>query len=378
MIERRLKKMRKVLAIILTMVLVLGGTALPVLAGDADVSTSATIDGGGSPPFICAKWETPDWDETTQGVQVMPNPGTSKDMKFYVVAGDPNGIDDIAAIDVTVRYDDGTEKFQLRAIKGSWTQIPWGGLVDLDGDCSGETDVETAMTQLDAAGSIAYGAGMDLGKVLYDLRYEKQILIELAGTMDFHQPSMHYTVEVVATDEGGDTGDPVTNTFFLESIVALFIDFDTAGINWQTVNVNTWNYLLGDEDLTTSARPTVRNIGNDPGMLMVEADPMIGVTAGKEIDDFDVEMEEKDEQGNVTKSGRIEFDSTEQAIVTVQGSSLEPIKLEPCRPTQIDFSLHPPFGSLQDTYTGKIYLTILHYQNPLDPGEWPTNPKPKP
>jgi hypothetical protein len=306
----------------------------------------------------------------------MPNPGAPKVMKFYVVAGDPNGVDDIAAIDVTVRYPDGTEKFQLRAIRPNWTMIPWGGLVDMDGDCTGETSIPDAMAQLDAEGRISYGAGMNLSAVLYDLQYGKQLLFELVGEMDFHQPSCNYTVEAVGTDLGGTTGVPVTNTFFYESIVALFVDFTS--VNWQTVNVDTWNYVLGDEDLSTPARPTVRNIGNDPAMLMVEADPMIGATAGKEIDDFDVEMEEKDEAGVVTKQGRIEFDSTQQAIVAEVGYPEVPIQLFPCRPTQIDFSLHPPLGSLQDTYSGQIYLTILHLESPLPVAEWPTNPRPKP
>jgi len=358
--------MKKLLSILIALVVTLALVAVPVIAnGEETVDTGATVDGGGSPPFICCKFETPDHDPDASGTQVLPVADAQRMMKFYVVAGDPNSVDDIASVDVTVRYPDGTEKFQLRAIKGtdSWVEIPWDGLIDMDGDCSGDIPMSEALPELDSQGRIAYGDGQSLSTVLYDLRYRKQIMLELVGYMDCHQPSVIYTVEAVATDMGGGTSPAVTNTFFYMSIVAMQIDFDTVGVQWDGVNINQWNYLLGDEDMTTTARPTVKNVGNDDAMLMVHATALTGVVNGKKIEDFDAEMDEKNpETGDIIHFGRIEFPACENWVITEEGYPDTPIKLIPCHPTQLDFSVHPPTGTIADTYVGTMTLTILHYE----------------
>jgi len=351
---------KKIAAIVFTLVLVLGLIGGPALAVDQEtVDTQATVGGSGSPPFICAKFETPDHDPTPD-TQILPVPEGQRLVKFYVVVGDPNGVDDIASVDVTVRYDDGTEKFQLRAIRPTWTQIPWDGLIDMDGDCTGETPVPIAMASLDAQGRITYGVGQDLGTVLYDIENGKQLLIELVGEMDYHQPSMNYIVEAVGSDAGGATGAPVINTFLYMSIVALKIDFSV--IDWQTVNIDAWNYVLGDEDMTTPARPTVQNVGNDPAKIQLLASPMVGAVNGKTIEEFDAEMDYKDKAtGAIIQEGRIEFMAGVPTVITEIGDPTIPVLLPPCTPTQIDFSLHPPYGTIADAYSGTMTITILHY-----------------
>jgi hypothetical protein len=332
--------MKKIIALVLALVLVLSFTAVPVLAEtEKVVDTEAMIGGSGSPPFICAKWETPDHDPAP-GTQISPVPGGMRTVKFYVVVGDPNGVDDIASVDVTVRYPDGTEKYQLRAIRPTWTVIPWDGLIDMDGDCTGDTPVNVAMTELDAQGRITFGLNQSLSSVLYDLEHGKQLLIELVGEMGSHQPSCDYTVEAFGTDGGGNSGAILRNTFFYMSIVALKIDFTK--INWGTVNVCEWNVLYGDADMMTPARPTVRNIGNDPACLVLHASPMVGKVQGKEIEDFDVDL----------LGEHVEFKACTDTMI--------PAILPPCTPTQIDFSVHPPYGTPQDTYTGTMSITIVH------------------
>ena len=369
--------MKKLISILIAVVVTLALVAVPVLA-DLDeeevVTTGAVVDGGGNPPFICCKFETPDHD-TADGTQVLPRADKDRKMKFYVVVGDFNDIDDIASVDVTVSYPDvdpwfGEEKFQLRAVKGedSWVVIGWDGLIDMDGNCTGETPVEEAITQLDAENRIAYGVGQDLGTVLYDLEWEKQILVELPGEMDCHQPSVDYTVQAVASDMGGNTTpilEAVTNTFFYMSIVALRVDFTE--VQWNGVNIDQWNMLLGDEDLGTPLRPTVKNVGNDVGMLQIEATPLLGSVHGKTIVDFDAEMDEKDPLTHaIVTNGRIEFEAETPTIITREdvGYETEPVKLIPCMPTQLDLSVHPPVGTMSDTYTGSMTLTVLHHPNP--------------
>jgi len=330
--------MKKLIMLVLALTLVLS-LCVTYAAAAEEVDTTAKVGGTGSAPFICAKWETPDHDPAP-GTQIMPVPGDMRTVKFYVVVGDPNGVADIASVDVTVRYPDGTEKYQLRAVRPAWTVIPWGGLVDMDGDCTGDTAVDVAMAELDAQGRITYGPSQSLSSVLYDLEHGKQLLVELVGEMDYHQPSLDYTVEAFGTDAGGNSGDILTNYFFYISIVALRIDFTI--IDFGTVNVCEWNIVYGDADMTTPARPTVQNIGNDPAQIVLHATPMVGAVQGKTIEDFDAEL----------LGEHVEFVACTDMVI--------PAILPPCTPTQIDFSVHPPYGTPQDTYNGTMTITIIH------------------
>jgi hypothetical protein len=382
--------MRKVLAIVLALGLVVGLMAPAALAADEvekTVDTVAIVGGTGSPPFICAKFETPDDDAIASGTQIRPVAGAAKVVKFYVIAGDPNGPQDVAAIDVTVRYPDGTEKFQLRAVRVSdggtpldvrddaWQDpatgntlrnIIWDQMIDMDGDCAGDTPISVALPDLLAQGRLTLGVNQTITGVLYDLEHAKQILIELVGEMDYHQPSCDYTVEAMATDIGSDTGAILSNTFFYMSIVALRIDFEATGISFDTVNPCQWNYRLGDADMGTPLRPTVQNIGNDPAMLELHATAMVGDTHGKTIEEFDAEMDcLNPDTGAIVQEGRIEFSACTPTVITEIGDPTIPVLLRPCTPTQIDFSVHPPMGTLEDTYRGQMTIKILHFVSPL-------------
>jgi hypothetical protein len=340
--------MRKLLFVSLAFVLALS-LSIPVIA--ADVDTKAVVGGSGSAPYVCAKFETPD-DRADPDTQIEPIPGGMKTVKFYVVCGDPNGVPDISAVYIKVyELDDTTLKFQLDAIEPNWTVIPWSGMVDMDGDCTGETPLPTALDQLEAQDRITYGFDpvrgeqMDLDKLKYDLEHGKQQLVELVGEMHYHQPAGDYLVEAIVVDEGGKTGT-LENRFKYISIVALKIDF--ALIDWGTVNVNQWNILYGDSNMGTPTKPTVQNIGNDPAKLELTATEMLGQTFQKVITEFDAYM----------LGGHVEFPANTPTIIE---DAAGPVLLPPCTPTQIDFSVHPPSGTPEDLYEGDMNITILHY-----------------
>lgn len=341
--------MKKLFFLAVALVLTLN-MVLPVYAQDVD--TEAVVGGSGSAPYVCAKFETPDDDPNKPDTQINPVPGDNKTVKFYVVVGDPNGVPDVSAVYIKVYEVDGvTLKFQLHAIKPGWTVIPWTGMVDMDGDCTGDTSVPDALDALDAAGRITYGfdpvrqTQMDLSLLKYDLQNGKQIMIELVGEMHYHQPAGMYKTEAIVVDVGGKTGTLV-NFYEYISIVALRIDFTT--INWGTVNVAQWNILYGDEDLGTPTKPTIQNIGNDPSIIELLATDMVGANIGKVIPRFDAMM----------LGGHVEFDSGVPTIIT--DAAGDPVILPPCTPTQIDFSVHPPSGTPEDSYSGTIDVTILH------------------
>ena len=343
--------MKKILAIALAIVLTLAPT-LTVMA--ADINTEAVVGGSGNSPYVCAKFETPDHSEDP-GTQIEPIAGEKRVVKFYVVIGDSNGVDDLSAAYIKVYHPDGTFKFQLDAIRPDWEVIQYDGLIDMDGDCTAETAVPEALDELEAQGRITYGfdpvrgVDMTLDMLKYDLEHGKQLLIELVGEMDYCQPSGDYTVEAIAVDQGGKAGI-LRNLFFYTSIVALRCDFDR--ISWGSVNVNQWNVLYGDEDMTTGTKPTVHNIGNDPAKIELHFTEMTGQNFGKKIIDFDASM----------LGGHIELVAcTAQVIADAAGA---PVTLPPCTPTQIDFSVHPPTGTPEDTYMGTMTITIMHLAGP--------------
>ncbi|GAI79616.1 unnamed protein product, partial [marine sediment metagenome] len=220
-------------------------------------------------------------------------------------------------------------KFQLDAIRPAWTLIPYDGMIDMDGDCEGETSVPEALDDLDAQGRITYGFDpvrgltMTLDMLKYDLEHGKQLLVELVGEMDYCQPAGNYTVEAIAVDQGGKAGTLI-NSFEYLSIIALRCDF--AKISWGNVNVNQWNVLYGDEDMTTPTKPTVHNIGNDPAKIELHFTEMTGQNFGKKIIDFDASM----------LGGHIELVACTPGVITDDAG---PVALLPCTPTQIDFSV---------------------------------------
>ena len=338
--------MKKILAIALAIVLTLAPT-LTVMA--ADIDTEAVVGGSGNSPYVCAKFETPDHSDDP-GTQIEPIAGEKRVVKFYVVIGDSNGVDDLSAAYIKVYHPDGSFKFQLDAIRPDWKLIQYDGLIDMDGDCEGETPVPVALDELEAQGRITYGFDpvrgdmMTLDMLKYDLEHGKQLLVELVGEMDYCQPSGEYMVEAIAVDQGGKAGILV-NHFFYFSIVALRCDFDS--INWGSVNVNQWNVLYGDEDMLTPSKPTVHNIGNDDAKIELHFTEMTGDKFGKKIIDFDASM----------LGGHIELVACTPMVIADDAGA---IILPPCTPTQIDFSVHPPTGTPEDTYRGQMTITIMH------------------
>ena len=423
-----MKKLTAMIGIVLAVVLALS-LALPVMAAPSTVPTEAEVGGGDSPPYICAKFETPDDDSSTSGVQLIPEPPAPplpptnpdadgwKPIKFYVILGDTNGVDDIAAVDVSVYYPEsdthtGELKFQVRAVSNGatvpvWTAsggpaMPaapynWGppaptvrqliydnvnddwddGLVDIDGDCVPETTVPDALAALGT--QVIYGPNPNIinnppftmQQVIDDIKANKQIMLELVTYMWFHQDACTYKVVAQGTDMSGSTTDPgLVNYFEYVSIVSLFVDFTT--INWGAINIGEMNMKYGDRDITTPGLPTVWNNGNDPAQLRVSGTKAFLMEGGvpsetKYIDSFDCHLDRKDPvTGAIKQEGTVLFTSA-SAPKLIKDAASDPVLLPSCQPQQIDFSIHPPIGTKSGTYKGTITLTIEHYTGPWPP-----------
>ena len=191
--------MKKVLAILLALALVLSFTAIPVMAEvqEEDVLTSGVIAGGGSPPVIKAKWELPDDDPLTPGCQIIPPPGTwnpatgletegVNPLVVWAVVRDDEGIGDIMTVQNEVLEPDGTMKWQEKM-----TEVT---------DLEVIEDAKAAAvnsTQITQAQALELDAELSKGEAKIYC-YE--------GEIDTHQPAGMYTAIVYATDKGPSLG----------------------------------------------------------------------------------------------------------------------------------------------------------------------------
>jgi len=318
-------KVKRYLLLALALALVLTAVALPALAQE-EVTTSAVITGEGSPPRVKAKWElSPNDDPAVPGIQIIPNPAPNETaICVYAVVEDPNGIEDITAVYADVYHPDGSLKVQVHMVMVS--------------DAEAMAAIEAAMVtgQIDA---------VQAAELLWEL--EKRLATMWKGCFSYevHQPAGVYTVAVWAVDQQGAQSEHLVNTFDVLSIVVLAIDFDS--VDYGPILPSKVKWVGGDDVFQPGdGRPTVWNLGNDPAMLRLHSTQMVGVDKGKIIGDFDVQL----------------FDQHELYVASQWVDLAGP--LEPCTPTQIDFSIHAPDGTPADTYTGLMHLAIAHAPAP--------------
>jgi len=335
--------MKKVLAILLALALVLSFTAIPVMAEvqEEEVLTSGVIAGGSSPPVIKAKWELPDDDPVKHRCQIIPPPGTwdpttgdetegVNPLVVWAVVRDDEGIDDIMTVQNEVLEPDGTMKWQAKM-----TEV---------------TDPEVIEAAKAAAVNSTQITQAEADEIDTELSKREAKIYCYEGEIDTHQPAGMYTAIVYATDKGGETSEKVSNTFEVISILAFAIDFDL--VDWGPMKPLTKDQVSGNEVMEPMPNaaglnknpPTIKNLGNDPLRLKLKFDPMIGEVQKKVIDRFDA---------------------------TFMGSTKDPImagswytfptttKLERCHATQIDFSVTPGELVTTDTYKGKVYVTVV-------------------
>jgi len=264
--EEKMKK-RNTLIIVLAAVMALLLSSVPVMASQ-DVETKVNVIGGSGenqPPIVQAMWvqdttsclEDGDPAHAIPGSQFNP-PGVfegQKDLEFWVIVTDPEGVSTIKLVDVNVYYPDcGPHKFQLI-------------LEEVDKDDVGKPAYAAAQ----AAGLVVYGEGIDHDKVNHDLTQCLNAVYRATGYMYYHQPAGDYTFIAGAFDN-------VNNFVSLEStfeyVAVTGLEKDFTQVNYGNVEVGSPKMVGGDKNFGTADKPTVRNIGNVPLTLMVAQDDM--------------------------------------------------------------------------------------------------------
>jgi hypothetical protein len=326
--------MRKIFGIVLAVVLVLALT-VPAMA---QVSTGVTVtQGGGNIPVVKCKWETPDEYPAT-GTQLDP-PGVylgEKTVTIWAVVGDVEDNGQVAQVVADVFYPAGPPN------EGA---MKYG-------------NVELTMVDRLTVGIPAFEAAAAADSVIYNTNpithtYEEVLeqLVENVAqvwkaeiTMHYCQPWGDYRVEVIAIDSHGNISEPMVNYFTYVAMAAIEADFTSVLYPDALISSHVWT--LGDYDMATPEKPTVRSVGNTPVRIVVEQDDM---DFGQYLDgEYKVEFD--------ARLGP--DDGTNTMIYDPYVPTTLPTILELCTTSKMDFSIHIKFAT-PGIYDGTLTLTPI-------------------
>ena len=207
-----------------------------------DVTIGAEV--GNEKPYVCCKWEEPDDDNTTAGIQVMPNQDANKTVTIVACVCDPNGNDDIVTVTATV---EGTAPFVNKTVPLS---------LNTSVTCSNPPCNCTPAPDINCTG---YSGTFVMGAC------------DLAG---------NYTVTVTANDGALDS-DPVVNTF--EYLSMMGIELDMNSVAFPAMNSGDHVWVLGD-NVWGGDNLTVHSTNNIPIDINVTAPAGLNCTNATKCD----------------------------------------------------------------------------------------------
>lgn len=332
-------KVKKILltSIVLVALLALAVGSLPAAAADppSSATTVAQITGSSMAPGVKAKWELPGAGSgvtMTSGRVFTPIPATNPTTStnpicVWAIVTDTVGINNISGTFIDV-YEPAViggppTKFKLEQYLANETNL---------------TTIRAAVAAGVASGQLTTAQQADIDEEI--LKFEALAFFG-CWNYDVHQLSGTYEVRANAVNRQGATGT-LANTLTITSIVSLLVDFTS--VNYGNILPGVNKFVSGDGNLATPLAPTVWNRGNNPGALNIVSSPMTGVSFGKQIINFDVML---------SSLVRTPVDYLAGQVAVPLGA------LQPCSPTQIDFSIMAPATAPNDTYNGTMTITIV-------------------
>lgn len=345
---------------------VLAQTPVPETA-----TTSAVIPATGQPPVVNAMWMLPDMqagvagvqygtaanahqhddDMTQTGIQVMPNLGDlpgQRALQYWVMVEDPNGLGDIQDVFIKVYHPDGSFKYQLHLVKQ---------------ECAVLGSATAAGTPLEAAVHTGQITSAAAGEIVTLCNKNMKAPYMVVGPISKDQPFGTYTWTATGVDLAGGT-TPSSATFDVLQRAGFEIDFST--VNFGDIVPGAVKWVNGDEVFGTAAYPTVQSIGNVWLNLNIHFTAMTGANYQKLISLFDAK---------VGTTGGFQVPFTLDPIAASTNYPFDNYLLLPNVPTQLDLSIHPPYGTPGDAYTGRVDLwgTSAPPASQWVPPFWPTN-----
>lgn len=283
--------MKKIFALLLVGVFVLGSLPLVLADGDGtwdyysehsyrgsqpyqegmwkNYTTSVTIQGGGAsdPAIVKAKWETPDDDLTVPLSQVTPDPGQNKMVTYHAVV--KKGTGDIDSTWAEVYHPDGTYKYEvlLGEIEDEyqaasiWTQIT-------------DTNIDAVTFNMPYYEAL-FGMDVTMEEMILDVLNELLQFDKLyigSANLSYCQPAGWYTVAAIAHDNAYGWCTPLWNHFWYVPFAAFETDFTS--VDWGTIQSGVTEWVAGDYSMSTPTQPTIRNIGNCPINFNITNDDM--------------------------------------------------------------------------------------------------------
>jgi hypothetical protein len=358
-----------------------------------DIPTTATITGsaggggsGNSPPIIKCKWEydldvsidldpecggpCPDCHDgdywlhdaccCTAGLQVKPILYGAVNVGYFAVVTDPEGVEHVDSVYADIWHPDGTFKYQIELFPLGFGS---GGAYDKTVALDAWDHVYGCHSDLIKFGTFTPAPGLTIPEDIRDeLNQEEAYLYYGTAQIDYCQPGGWYYVGVRALDGYDAWCDYLFNRYWYIPTAGIAVDFTS--INYGTVAEGSNKWVGGDQDFTTTSKPTVRNIGNTPLQLYVYQDDMgFGKTAGNWNVEFDVRL---------TANGVVRIFSPEQKDIISGTNDYYPGVRIPgllplCTQEKLDFSIFVFKGFPGETYNGILNLCALInlYESPF-------------
>lgn len=401
--------------------LILAGLTLSMLSvgliggavfADEEVPTGAQVIAGVTAPHIECKWELPDQDPFTPGIQYQSAPGLhnhdddmvndlggvlpttspacsgpevgelpgqpdgvqnmitvlpyaedqpeESKVQLWAAIDHENGLDAISDVYWKVYHPDGSFKVQVHA----WPEYN-GGVIRADnGDTSactsqGNWNVDNSMFHAAwATGQISSAAINDINNGLIALcQQEVKAFYYSEFEISKHQPCGEYKIELHAVSNGAES--VLTNYIDVVCFFDLWIDFSS--VNWGSLQPGVDKAIAGDLDPNTPNRPTVKNRGNAGMFIGVHFTPLVqqGVAGPKTIDLFDAAFGRAPSTlvhlDPIPASTVAWFDDDPATNPTFPLSGAEQL-LCSNEYGKLDLSVHPPSTLPSGTYAGSVQI----------------------
>ena len=313
--------MKKIVVILAALLIVPMALAVNDTVGDGGsevLNVGAQVNSEGNVSVVEFAWILPD-DLPTAGTQIDIVPSdTHDDIYACIVMSDPEGRETIGNVYAEVYLPNGEHKYQKHAVKMTDT-----------------AEIEECKALAVSAGLITQEEADHIDLYIDDK--QQYYMYKVYLPMLYHQPAGDYVVEFWGTDLSGVTSDILVGGFLWIPTIVLEYDFNS-GIDFGSILPGYEKMIPGDEDLTTSGLPTLKNEGNIPIQVGVEFTNLTGINHSKVIDRFDVQFQS--------------FSRDFNAYAMVWADDC----LQICQTKQIDFSIHPETGIPNDVYEGDMTL----------------------
>jgi hypothetical protein len=208
-----------------------------------------------------------DDDPLTPGMQTYPNlcdEPVPRDIEYWIIAEDPNGVDDISAAASGVWHPDGSFNYQVDLTPVDCSAIGlWDG-----GDGTSVVEIHAPLNAAIDTDQISQAAAAALVERCY-----KHEVVVYKGTkkLEHQQMAGVYTVVGYAGDRQANVGT-LTNHFMDMPVIGLSVDRGT--VDWGAILPRLTGQVSG-EALTSPDKPTVKSCGNVDMRVGLEFSEMV-------------------------------------------------------------------------------------------------------